>query len=53
MQGIMILFSILSSFYRPPTELREGNVFSCVCQSFCLSTGGGHVTITRDAWTSL
>ena len=22
-------------FYRPPTKLREGNVFSCVCPSFC------------------
>ena len=32
--------------YRPPTELREGNVFYRVCLSFCLSMGGSHVTIT-------
>ena len=23
------------NFYRPPTKLREGNVFSRVCPSFC------------------
>ena len=36
-------------YYRPPTEFREGNVFSCVCLSFCLSTMGPNVTITYDA----
>ena len=27
--------------YRPPTKLREGNVFSHVCPSFCPQMGGG------------
>ena len=35
-------------YYRLPTEFREGNVFSCVCLSFCLSTMGPCVTITYD-----
>ena len=35
--------------YEPPTELREGNVFSCVC----LSTGGSLHNTTHDALTSL
>ena len=26
--------------YHLPMELREGNVFSCVCLSFCLSSVG-------------
>ena len=26
--------------YRSPTKLGKGNVFSCVCLSFCLFTGG-------------
>ena len=50
-------------YYDPLTKLREGNVFSCVCPSFC-PQGGSHVTITYDAldvitegspldWTSL
>ena len=29
-----------SSFYRPPTKLREGNVFIGVCQSFCSKERG-------------
>ena len=29
-----------SSFYHPPTKLREGNVFIGVCQSFCSKEGG-------------
>ena len=29
-------------FYRPPTKLREGDVFTCVC----LSTAGGGVGIS-------
>ena len=28
-------------YYHLSTKLREGNAFSCVCLSFCLSTGGG------------
>ena len=28
-------------FYRPPTKLYEGNVFSRVCVAFCLSMRGG------------
>ena len=28
------------SFYSPPTKLQESNVFSHVCLSVCLSTGG-------------
>ena len=27
------------NFYRQPTKLREGNVFSSVCHSVCLTTG--------------
>ena len=30
------------------TKLREGNVFICVCLSFC-SKGNSHGTITHDA----
>ena len=35
--------------YRPPTKLREDNVFSRVCPSFCPrgQEGGSHVTITH------
>ena len=32
----------LSYQYRPPTKLREGNVFTGVCLSFCLG-GGVHM----------
>ena len=38
--------------YRPATKLREDNVFSCVCLSVILSTGGVHVTISMMYWTS-
>ena len=31
-----------------PKVLLESNVFSLVCLSVCLSTGGSHVTITYD-----
>ena len=40
------------NIYRQPTKLREGNVFSRVCPSVCLSNGrvgGPHVIITHDA----
>ena len=36
-----------SAIYHPSTKLREGNVFSRVCPSFC-SQGGPNVTITHD-----
>ena len=40
------------NIYRPPTKLREGNVFSRVCPSVSHSVGGEgrgpHVTITHD-----
>ena len=29
-----------NSYYHLPTKLQDGNVFSNVCLSFCLSTGG-------------
>ena len=32
--------SINHCYYRPPTKLQEGNVFSHVCLSVILSTGG-------------
>ena len=32
-------FVVTRRFYHPPTKLREGNVFSCVCPSFCSQTG--------------
>ena len=35
-------------FNSPPMKLREGNVFSRVCVSFC-SWGSPNVTITHDA----
>ena len=36
-------------FYCPPAKLRESNVFSHMCLSVCLFTGGGAcVTITHD-----
>ena len=39
------------NYYRPPTELREGNVFIPICLSISLSGGGGsHVTITHDTF---
>ena len=34
-------------FYRPPSKLREGNVFSRVCLS--IHRGGSLATITHDA----
>ena len=46
---------ITGIYYRPPTELRKGNVFSYVCLSFFILSvhgGGGegpHVTIIYDA----
>ena len=30
---------LLVGFYRPQTKLRKGNVFTPVCQSFCLQRG--------------
>ena len=30
---------LLVGFYRPQTKLRKGNVFTPVCQSFCLQGG--------------
>ena len=39
----------LGLFYRRPTKLREGHVFTRVCLSVSLFTGwGAHVTITHD-----
>ena len=36
-------------FYRPTLNLREGNVFNCVCHSVVAGGGeGSHVTITND-----
>ena len=37
-------------YYRPPTNLRESNVFSGVCLLVCLFIrgSGSHVTITHD-----
>ena len=37
------------NIYRPPKELSEGNVFSHVCLSVCLSHKESHVAITHDA----
>ena len=42
----------LVSYYHPPTKLREGNVFSRVCLSFCSQgVGGPHVTTTHNTQT--
>ena len=44
-------------YYRPPTKLRKGNVFSRVCLAFCLSTGRGvtmwPLPLPMMHWTSL
>ena len=41
------------SYYRPPTELREGNVFSRVCLSSCLFTVLGPMCpLPMMHWTS-
>ena len=32
--------NICMNFYSLPTKLREGNVFTSVCQSFCPQRGG-------------
>ena len=37
--------------YRPPTKLREGNVFTGIC--ILMGRGSSHVTITHDALASL
>ena len=37
------------NYYRPPTELREGNVFSCVCPFRLSVHRWSYVTITHDA----
>ena len=42
MSGIII--RVLIAIYRPPTKLREGNVFSCVC----LSVHGGRGVPCND-----
>ena len=42
--------SLYMNYYRPPTNLREGEdtIFSCVYPSDCPHGGGSHVTITHD-----
>ena len=40
-------------YYRPPTKFLEGNVFSCICPSFCPWGGGPMWLITMMHWTSL
>ena len=48
---------IVFGFYRLPTELRDGNVFSRVflpfCLSICLSTGVAMWPLSMMPWTSL
>ena len=41
------------SFYSPPTKLQESNVFSHVCLSVCLSTGGPMWPLHMIHWISL
>ena len=41
--------TVLPTEYRPPTKLREGNVFSRVYQSFYSGGGESHVTNTHNA----
>ena len=41
------------SFYRPPTKLQESNIFSHVCLSVCLSTGGPMWPLHMMHWISL
>ena len=50
------IFSLNLYFYHSPEKLREGNVFSRVCLSVCLSTwgGGGPMRLLPMMhWTSL
>ena len=44
-------YQVGSHFYRPPTELQEGNVSSRVCVSLYSRRKGCHVTITHSALT--
>ena len=44
--GNCIFFSSYTDNYRPWTKLRNGNVFSCIRQSFC-PQGRPHVNITH------
>ena len=51
-QGLFVVLDqgiISSHYYRPQTELREGNVFTSVCQEFC--PGGGVHTYFPQADT--
>ena len=41
-EGELIQFFSNSIYYCPLTKLREGNVFTGVCQSFCPHRGGGY-----------
>ena len=42
------LLKVQGIYYHPQTKLREGNVFTGVCLSFCWEGWGPHVTITHD-----
>ena len=46
---IMTKCTVRRFYYHLPMKLWEGHVFSHVCLSAFLSTGGPHVTITHDA----
>ena len=52
--AVIIVLSFQPFSYRPPTKLRECNVFNRGCLTVCSQRGGGsHVTITYDgpiAW---
>ena len=46
---ILLARSFLFHYYRPPTRLREGNVFSRVCHSVHRGGGGSPCDITHGA----
>ena len=41
--------SLINFLLSPASEVGEGNVFSHVCLSVCVSTRGSRVIITHDA----
>ena len=49
------IFTNVYSYYRPQMKLREGNVYTPVCQSFCpLGGGGGGECMTGEhAWKGM
>ena len=49
MFSVQKMQQVESTFLSSASEVGEGNAFSHVCLSVCVSTRGSHVMITHDA----